>query len=216
MSNITILAYHIRHHVRNLMDYRGRIGSARLEQLSHFRPENQIRSLCGDLLVLECLKAHNNTLTLPLQYTRAEFGKPYLPLLPNFHFNVSHSGNWVLCATGSIPLGVDIQEERIFKPALLRILSTSEKVFWDSVSNNQKASTLFDFWCLKEAYCKATGQGLRLPLNSFSVSLFPPSLSDKSCCIKPIASPVNNYHIGLCVKGTVMPPVELKIVAHIE
>nr|WP_084787523.1 hypothetical protein [Anaerobacillus alkalidiazotrophicus] len=30
--------------------------------------------------------------------------------LQSFHFNVSHSGNWVVCATDNQPIGIDIEE----------------------------------------------------------------------------------------------------------
>ena len=42
----------------------------------------------------------------------AEKGKPYLKGREDLHFNISHSGNFVLCALGECPLGVDIERHK--------------------------------------------------------------------------------------------------------
>ena len=217
MNKVTILAYHIRRDSLQLEDYAHLIAPARLNQLKRFRPDDQLRSLCGDLLVLNALKGQIAEPPLPLQYAVIENGKPYLPGFPYFHFNVSHSGNWVLCASGSQPIGIDIQQERPIKPALLRrALSSQEQAFLNTTSTAKRLSTFFDLWCLKEAYCKATGLGLMLPLNSFTVSLSPASISDKAYCVSPVPFSRPNYHVGLCIKGHEVPQIELNILTHIK
>ena len=52
MDKVTIWAYSIHSDVLRLEDYAHLIAPARLQQLRRFRPDDQLRSLCGDLLVL--------------------------------------------------------------------------------------------------------------------------------------------------------------------
>jgi 4'-phosphopantetheinyl transferase len=33
-----------------------------------------------------------------------------LEWIPYFHFNISQSGNWVVCATDNHPVGIDIEQ----------------------------------------------------------------------------------------------------------
>ena len=40
---------------------------------------------------------------------RTETGKPYLRLHPELFFNISHSGEWIACALGNVPVGIDIR-----------------------------------------------------------------------------------------------------------
>lgn len=215
MSNVTIRALRVKNAPLHLEDYQDRIALPRLQQLSSFRPQDQTRSLCGDLLVLEALKAYGNPCSL--QYAKTELGKPYLPDIPDFHFNVSHSGSWVLCATGCTPLGIDIQQERPVKPAVLqRVLSEEEKRFFDSLRNLKRQSAFFDLWCLKEAYCKATGMGLHIPFRSFSLTLCPPTISDPAYQVMRIPFPEAEYHVGLCIHGTTLPETSLELVDEIR
>ncbi len=39
-------------------------------------------------------------------------GKPRLSGHPSIHFNLSHSGPWVLCAVHGGPVGIDVEEVR--------------------------------------------------------------------------------------------------------
>jgi len=108
-------------------------------------------------------------------------GRPELasPTRPPLGFNVSHTHGLVACAvTGTPDVGVDVEcisrslthdiADRFFAPrevADLRRLSPAEQ-----------ARVFFDYWTLKEAYIKARGMGLALPLAHFAFSLRPPAL----------------------------------------
>ena len=217
MQRVTVLAYSIHNCPLQLADCIGLIAPARLEQVSRFRPADQLRSLCGDLLVRMARANYTPAPPLPLSYATTEQGKPFLPAFPRFHFNVSHSGDWVLCATASRPVGIDIQQERPFRPALpRRALSDREQAFWNTITAEKQSSAFFDLWCLKEAYCKATGLGLTKPLDSFSISLDPLSISDDGYSVSLISFPNPSYHVGLCIAGSDTPEVELRIVTSIK
>lgn len=216
MEPIMILACRIKTCRLKPDDCQQKIAPSRLAQIARFRPEDQSRSLIGDLLVLESLRARGITLSVPMQYDRTEGGKPYLSAVPEIHFNVSHSGDWILCASGGTPLGIDIQRERPFRPALYRVLSDSEKMLFQTLDAAESEPLFFDLWCLKEAYCKATGQGLRTPLHGFSVTLSPPSISDEAYRVQHVPLQDKAYHAGLCVAGSAMPAITLTEVLHLS
>lgn len=88
-----------------------------------------------------------------------EHGKPFLKGCENVHFNISHSGSYVVCAVARTPVGVDIQKigeykrtvaERVFnEPELLQIEASEDK-----------ASEFTKLWTEKEAVLKMLGTGL--------------------------------------------------------
>lgn len=101
-----------------------------------------------------------------------EFGKPYTS---GICWNLSHSGERILCVASEREVGCDV--ERI-KTLDLRI---AERFFhaleYDEllqVSSPEAQRALFyRMWTAKESYMKALGRGLSLPMNSFRVGLDP-------------------------------------------
>ncbi|UOB66272.1 4'-phosphopantetheinyl transferase, partial [Bacillus thuringiensis] len=68
------------------------------------------RTLIGDLLIrsLICQKYKINHEEIRFRYN--EYGKPFVEKFSDFHFNVSHSGEWVVCATANFNVGIDIEK----------------------------------------------------------------------------------------------------------
>jgi len=111
-----------------------------------------------------------------LEFGYTEFGKPFLkgdgpPLA--FSFNVSHSAHLALFAFSThAELGVDIEEHKND----LATLDIANRFFFGAEIDELKSCSKADFgicffncWTRKEAYIKAKGMGLSLPLNSFAV-----------------------------------------------
>ncbi len=106
-------------------------------------------------------------------------GKPALangPSEPLF-FNVSHSEERVLIGlTRALPLGVDIEYLRPMSDAQSiaeRFFSTGEAEVFRRLPEGQQTAGFFNCWTRKEAYLKATGDGLSAPLDSFDLTLVP-------------------------------------------
>jgi len=87
-------------------------------------------------------------------------GKPYFVDSP-WHFSISHTPRHVFCALSRKNIGIDGEEcDRDVRIMLAdKILSPQEKAQYDSASDKQR--TLLQFWVLKEAQAKMTGEGLR-------------------------------------------------------
>ncbi|ADM69316.1 4'-phosphopantetheinyl transferase sfp [Paenibacillus polymyxa E681] len=134
--------------------------------------EDALRGLYADVLLrwLACrqLKVSNAS----LQFTYNVFGKPSLINAPAFHFNVSHSGKWVVCAIDDHPLGIDIEQLRPIDFEVGRVCFSDTE--YDALMRqdaDNRLSYFYDLWTLKESFVKAEGQGLTLPLKSFSFEL---------------------------------------------
>lgn len=113
-----------------------------------------------------------------LRFTLNKYGKPALesPGLP-LQFNLSHSANLVLCAFAwRRNLGVDVEYMRanIDYDELARYcFSPFEQEILGGLSSDAKHQAFYNCWTRKEAYIKARGMGLSLPLDIFDVSLLP-------------------------------------------
>lgn len=131
--------------------------------------EDVLRGLYADVLVrwLACQRLHITNDTL--QFVHTEYGKPSLAHSETFHYNVSHSGKWVVCAVDDHPVGIDIEEIRPIDFEVGRIcFSNMEYDKLKSLDDDHRLSYFYDLWTLKESFIKAEGQGMSLSLKSFS------------------------------------------------
>jgi 4'-phosphopantetheinyl transferase len=92
-------------------------------------------------------------------------GKPVFRDFPQHHFNLSHSGGWVVCALSDQPVGIDLQQMRKSSSPVSRKF-TQEEQDWLSAHHPEE---FYALWVKKEAYLKYTGAGLTRKLSSFSV-----------------------------------------------
>ena len=108
---------------------------------------------------------------------RSEQGKPYFPHVPQYHFNLSHSGSFALCALDERPVGADIERIRPHHPKLADRICSPEELEW-LAGQPDKASALCQLWTCKEALAKYHGTGLTVPLRAIRVPLSPASEQD--------------------------------------
>lgn len=96
-----------------------------------------------------------------LKYTYNKYGKPYLAERDIF-FNISHSGDYVVCAVSNKEIGIDIQFLKDMKDMKLakRFFSKEEVSCLESCSLEDRKFKFFEMWCKKEAYGKWLGTGL--------------------------------------------------------
>jgi 4'-phosphopantetheinyl transferase len=104
-------------------------------------------------------------------YVTGEFGKPALAAefsKWNLHFNISHTRGLAACAIAHQEVGVDVERsDRAVDLAIARHYFAPEEVrVLNSASPGREGKVFFRFWSLKEAFIKATGEGLNRPLDS--------------------------------------------------
>ena len=113
-----------------------------------------------------------------LVFTRNGFGKPMLmePDPCSISYSLSHTTDLSVCAVSSgQAIGVDVeslQRASNHETIAKRFFTESESTFLESLEGGEQSTEFLRLWTLKEAFIKAVGLGLALPLNSFELETF--------------------------------------------
>ena len=98
--------------------------------------------------------------------------------VPDLRFNLSHTDGLIACAvTIGREIGVDVEHlgRRLTHDVAKRFVAPNEVSALRELPEDQQQHAFFDYWTLKEAYIKARGLGLALPLADFAFRLAPPA-----------------------------------------
>lgn len=138
--------------------------------LSFYHSNDCQRHLIGELLARYALQKVSGQ-SHPFPFPTGDKGKPRPEGFNGIHFNVSHSGFWVVVATSGAEVGVDVERMRkVPEGVAYRFFSEPEKQLLDKAENEfEKAHIFFTLWTLKESFLKAIGKGLSKSLNSFTI-----------------------------------------------
>lgn len=137
-------------------------------------------------------------------------GKPFFADYPQLHFNLSHSGSYAMCALSETEVGCDIQaEEETNLRIAERFFSEEEKHWLFSLPEEGRINAFCRIWALKESFIKTTGDGLRLPLEEFSVLpgekiefLCPPGYAGREYSFFE-KTDIPGYSCACCVEGRI-------------
>lgn len=130
------------------------------------------RSLLGELIIRNILSKKLAIQKKDIAIEKSNKGKPFLLNNPNYFFNISHSGDWVVAAFGSKEVGIDIENIRQINFRIAeRFFSKEEFSELDKMEGQEKLNFFFDLWTLKESYLKLIGKGLTKYLSSFLVKI---------------------------------------------
>ncbi|MCQ2078787.1 MAG: 4'-phosphopantetheinyl transferase superfamily protein [archaeon] len=101
------------------------------------------------------------------------FGPYGKPSIGEIHFNLSHSGERVMCTVSDAEVGCDVEMVTDIDLEIARryFFGTEYRSIIDSGDGDARKDTFFRLWTLKESFMKATGLGFQIPLDSFCVSL---------------------------------------------
>lgn len=110
-----------------------------------------------------------------IRFNYAPHGKPSIITKQKLSFNLSHSGGLALYAfADDRELGVDIEQFRVMsdlEQVARHFFSKGEVEDLFSLPEEERPAAFFRCWTRKEAFVKALGDGLSLPLDSFRVSI---------------------------------------------
>ena len=140
----------------------------RIQKFVHW--EDVQRTLLGDLFIRYLIIGQFRIPNHKISFLINEACKPRINHIDHFHFNLSHSGNWIVCAGGTKSVGIDIQK---ILPVDLDIgkhfCSPEEYQRMMAYEPYDRNPFFFRLWTLKESYLKYVGSGLRFPLHAFTI-----------------------------------------------
>ncbi len=147
--------------------------AAKRRRVENFiRFEDRQRARTGEWLLRTALSTELQLEPDSLRFQTNEFGKPLLENDRGCHFNISHSGNWVVCVIDDAPVGIDVERIQEIDLAVSRTCFTkAERADLFDKSEDQQLDYFFDLWTLKESYIKAIGEGMSCDLHSFSMAV---------------------------------------------
>jgi len=131
-------------------------------------------------------------------------------------FNLSHSGNFVMCAvcmekeqTGkpTVSVGCDIQQMGGLREQVAKhyFCSTEYEEIMAGKTGEERKERFYRYWVLKESFLKATRWGMKLPLDSFEIRLGnppvlirKPELFKEDYCYREYKLPNGGYRMAIC------------------
>ena len=136
---------------------------------------DRLRFIAGRARLRDILAGIVGTTAATVPLETGPDGKPFIQGGPVF--NLSHASDLaalVVAGDVSVWLGVDIEGARVIDPGLdAYAFATEERAALRALDPQDRDRAFFLGWTRKEAVVKATGQGLRADLQSFSVTLDP-------------------------------------------
>jgi 4'-phosphopantetheinyl transferase len=151
----------------------------RAERYTH--PEARRQFVLGRALLRTALARYTGDDPKSLEFDYNPRGKPSLRSPPDMplEFSLSHTRGLAVCAVAlGHAVGVDAesrQRHRTLSPLELarRYFAPAETAALAGLPAEAQFAAFLDFWTLKEAFVKARGTGLAVPLADFAFSLFP-------------------------------------------
>jgi 4'-phosphopantetheinyl transferase len=164
-------------YTRGLMQFLARDEAARAEKF--YFPRDRARFIVAHGTLRVILARYLSCEPSALRFSYSPYGKPALAgefVRAGLAFNLAHSAGMALYAlTRGQEIGVDVERMREleYEQVSERFFSPYEVSVLCSLPPEERQAAFFRCWTRKEAYLKARGMGLSLPLDMFDVSLAP-------------------------------------------
>ena len=156
---------------------RARLSDVDWARAQRFRfSQHRRRYLVAHVALRDLLSVYLGVAARDLSLIDNAYGKPALADAPGLVFNLSHSEDLALIALASHgELGVDVEQCRALPHEDLarRNFSAVESGRLDRLAPGRRHEGFFACWTRKEAYIKAKGMGLSIPLDAFAVEADP-------------------------------------------
>ena len=92
-------------------------------------------------------------------------------IIPELHFSLSHSGEYAVLVVSNLPVGIDIEyKKRNYQSVAKRCFCKEEyEDIMEADTIPEQEKRFLQYWTMKEAFIKHSGEGLSVPLNSFRI-----------------------------------------------
>lgn len=153
------------------------------ERHDAFRSESaRLQHLAGRALVRTTLSRYRDVAPDQWRFETNRYGRPSIDSglrIGGLHFNLSHTHGMAVCAIACVEeIGVDVEardRDAGLDELAATVLSRQERGRLDTLQGQARRDFFFTLWTLKEAYVKARGVGLALPMNGILIDLEGPA-----------------------------------------
>lgn len=133
--------------------------------------DDKKRTVAGEILARKAIAEWCDVSAESIVFDKTETGKPYAKGLP-VEFNISHSGDIVVCVVDDKPVGIDIEKIRPLDLKVAKRTCTDEELIslfghtpteqdFAYTTDHEILTCFFKLWTAKEAYGKCIGVGTR-------------------------------------------------------
>ena len=159
------------------------------------RPEGRRLFAAAHALLRTALSRYAAVDPREWRFSAGEHGRPELAgPVSGLSFNLTHTDGLAACVIArGLSVGIDAERpaRRLDLDSMMRVAFTdAERAQVLAEAPERRGAAFFAIWTLKEAYIKARGLGLTLPLKSFSVTVEPPG-------IRPAKDDAQGWHAEL-------------------
>ncbi len=173
--------------------------------------EEKLRSIFAGLLLRYAFfdegYTQNDWKNMELEYN--EYGKPSIKEIKEFNYSLSHSGEWIICASDRENIGADIQEKRKWKLQMAKRFYHKEEyerlLSFDEKNKEEQTNNFYMMWAAKESCVKLIGRGIGAGISQYITDnkfecikeLNDKGISEKKYNLR-IYDNIENYIIAVC------------------
>lgn len=132
--------------------------------------EDKKRTVAGEMLARKAIAEWCIVIPESIIFGTQEYGKPYAKDL-SVEFNISHTGDMVVCAVDDKPVGIDVEKIRPIDLTVAKRICADDELNYlfghVPTENDFRCTTdrniltrFFELWTAKEAYGKCIGVGM--------------------------------------------------------
>lgn len=133
--------------------------------------DDKKRTVAGEMLARIAIAEWCGVTPESITFGTKEHGKPYAKDLA-VEFNISHSGDMVVCAVDDKPIGIDIEQIRPIDLTVAKCICADEESLYlfghtpterdfTYTTDTKILTRFFELWTAKEAYGKCIGEGIK-------------------------------------------------------
>lgn len=173
--------------IRNLTDveyqkWYSLMSKEKQQRVDRFRFEDdKKRTVAGEMLARKAISEWCGVTPKSITFGKKEHGKPYASGLA-VEFNISHSGDMVVCAIDNEPIGIDIEKIRPIDLSVAKQFCSEQELVYlfghvptekdfVNTSDEDVLTGFFEIWTKKEAYVKCLGTGFSLKCENVNLSI---------------------------------------------
>lgn len=152
----------------------GLLDRNRLKKVSELKNEKEkVRSIFAGLLLRYAFfqAGYDIKMWQQVEIEKGAYGKPQIRGNHDLHYSLSHSGEWVVCAVDTMPVGADIQEMKSWQWQLAKKFYHKDEynrlLALKEMDTDRQTKEFYSMWTAKESVVKQIGRGIGAGISQY-------------------------------------------------